>query len=140
MGLRAKHMLLKEANRKLSTHRQWLNATQRIRSNKADDRHENATLWQAKARHLGSFDASRGVNTPRCHVRGRSSTRKRARGQGPGGSSEDRRGASISLAAAWISRLPNAGAMELLEITFYIVMGVAGISIVACVWEVMRWR
>jgi hypothetical protein len=29
--------------------------------------------------------------------------------------------------------------MEVLEIAFYVVMGVAGISIAACAWEISRW-
>jgi hypothetical protein len=34
----------------------------------------------------------------------------------------------------------NGGAMEYVEITFYLAMGIAAISMTAAVWALLRWR
>ena len=101
-------------------------------------RHAKATVWQAKARHL-RFVILTGGNTPlprpRC-----SSVTKRVGWQGLGGGSWGSPPGFYLSCGVWIGPTDKSVAMELLEVTFYVVIGVAGISIAACVWEILRWR
>ena len=65
---------------------------------------------------------------------------KPARWQGPGGGSWGSPPGFYFSCSVWIGQTDKSLAMELLEITFYVVMGVAGISIAACIWEILWWR